>query len=187
MIRQIVPALRILLVMTVLTGVAYPLVVTGIAQTAFSGPADGSLVIVDGEVRGSELIAQEFTGEAWFHPRPSAGGWDGAASGGSNLGPTNPELSDLVEGRLDAYREDQGLSDDAPVPVDAVTASASGLDPHISVADATLQAARIARVRDMDIGDVLALVGTHTTPAQLGFLSIPAVNVLTLNLALEAR
>jgi K+-transporting ATPase ATPase C chain len=187
MIRQIVPAFRILLVMTVLTGVAYPLVVTGIAQTAFSGPADGSLVIVDGEVRGSELIAQQFTGEAWFHPRPSAGGWDGAASGGSNLGPINPDLSDLVADRLDTYRRDQGLPDDAPVPVDAVTASASGLDPHISVADATLQAQRVARERGMDVADVLALVEANTAPAQLGFLSIAAVNVLTLNLALEAR
>ncbi|HMQ26410.1 MAG TPA: K(+)-transporting ATPase subunit C [Acidimicrobiales bacterium] len=185
--RQLLPAARMLLALTVICGLAYPLVVTGAAQVAFRHQAEGSLVEVDGEPVGSALLGQAFTRPEYFHPRPSAAGdgYDATASGASNLGPTNPDLLAAVSDRVDAYRADNGLAADQPVPVDAVTASASGLDPHISVANARLQAARVADTRGLAIGDVLALVDDHTDGRVLGVLGEPGVNVLELNLALD--
>jgi K+-transporting ATPase ATPase C chain len=195
------------LVFTILTGFVYTLVVTGIAQVAFGGAADGSLVERDGEVVGSALIGQPFTEPDYFHPRPSAGGFVAGAPGGgvysygSNEGPLSerflhgeddPATPDVdesdgtgVDDLVVAYRETNGLPDDAPVPVDAVTASASGLDPHISVANARLQADRVAEERGLELDVVLDLVDDHTEGRALGFLGEPGVNVLELNLALD--
>ena len=186
--RQLPAAIGMLIVFTVLTGVLYPLVVTAIGQVAFHDKAEGSLIEVDGRVVGSSLIGQPFTDPEYFHPRPSAAGdgYDAAASSGSNLGPSNPVLLSMVEDRVAAYRADNGLTDDVLVPVDAVTASASGLDPHISVANAELQAARVAEARGVDIDAVLDLVDEHTSGRDLGFLGEQGVNVLELNLALDA-
>jgi K+-transporting ATPase ATPase C chain len=193
-----------LVVFTVITGLAYPLAVTGIGQGLFGDKADGSLVEnADGEVVGSSLIGQTFTEPQYFHPRPSAAGdgYDASASSGSNLGPTNDKLLigeeddpatddvdetfDGIEQRAAAYREENGLAGDAEVPVDAVTASASGLDPHISVANARLQAVRVADERGLSTDEVLDLVDDHTTGRALGFLGEKGVNVLELNLALD--
>ena len=186
-LRQLRPALVAIVAFTVALGVVYPLVVTAIGRTAFSDRADGSLVRRDGEVVGSELLGQSFVAPGYFHPRPSAAGdgYDAAASGGSNLGPTNTELLDLVATRAAAYRSENGLDAAAPVPVDAVTASASGLDPHISVANARLQAARVAAARGLSVDAVLTLVDAHTDGRSLGVLGEPGVNVLLLNLALD--
>lgn len=185
--RQLLPALVAFVALTLLVGVAYPLAITGLAQVAFPDRADGSLVRRDGTVVGSRLLGQAFPGDRWFHPRPSAAGegYDGASSGGSNLGPTNPALLDAVAERIAAYRVENGLAADAEVPVDAVTASASGLDPHISPANARLQALRVARARGVPVERVLELVRRHTDGASLGFLGEDGVNVLELNLALE--
>jgi K+-transporting ATPase ATPase C chain len=184
---QLGAAVRALLVLTVLTGVAYPLAVTGVGQLAFAEEADGSLVERDGVPVGSRLLGQAIDGPRWFHPRPSAAGdgYDGMASGASNLGPTNPDLLASVRQRVAAYRRAEGLDPDAPVPVDAVTASGSGLDPHISVANARLQARRVAAERELRLAEVLALVAEHTETRSLGFLGEDGVNVLLLNLALE--
>ena len=184
---QLLAALRAVLVFTVLVGVAYPLAVTGIGQLAFGDQADGSLIERDGVVVGSSLIGQSFTGDVWFHPRPSAAGdgYDAMASGPSNLGPTNPELLDDVAERVDLYRSANGLGDDQAVPVDAATSSGSGLDPHISVANALLQAPRVAAARGIAVDDVRRLVDEHTVTRPLGFLGEDAVNVLRLNLALS--
>jgi potassium-transporting ATPase KdpC subunit len=184
--RQLVPALGMLLIFTVLTGVVYPLVVTGIAQVAFADRADGSLVERDGEVVGSSLLAQGFTEPEYFHPRPSAVDYDPRDSGGANLGPTNPDLLAAIEERAVAYREENGLPADADVPVDAVTGSASGLDPMISVANAELQAPRVAQARGVALGVVLGLVEEATTDRGLGFLGEAGVTVLDLNIALDA-
>jgi K+-transporting ATPase ATPase C chain len=186
--RQLVPALLAFLALTVLTGVLYPLVVTGIAQLAFPGRADGSLVEREGVVVGSRLIGQGFAGDRYFQPRPSAAGdgYDGAASSASNLGPTNHDLLGSVRERTAAYREQNGLTAGAEVPVDAVTASGSGLDPHISPANARLQAPRVADARGMPVDEVLELVHEHEDSRSLGFLGEPGVNVLELNLALDA-
>lgn len=187
--RQLLPAIGMLFVFTVLTGLAYPLAVMGVAQGAFSDKADGSLLVgADGQVVGSELIGQSFTRPEYFHPRPSAAGsgYDAAASSGSNLGPTNPELLGSVEERIGAYRDENDLPADAEVPVDAVTASASGLDPHISVANARLQAPRVAEERGLDVDELLTLVDDHTDDRALGALGEAGVNVLQLNLALDA-
>jgi K+-transporting ATPase ATPase C chain len=185
--RQLAPALVVFLALTLLTGVAYPLVVTGVAQVAFPGRADGSLVERDGRVVGSRLIGQAFAGARYFHPRPSAAGagYDAMASSPSNLGPTNPELINEVRTRTAAYRRENDLRPGQRVPIDAVTTSGSGLDPDISVANARLQAARVARARGRDVRDVLALVEAHTDGRSLGFLGEPGVNVLELNLALD--
>jgi len=199
--------------LTVLFGLLYPLAMTGVAQALFADKADGSLVERDGEVVGSSLVGQSFASPEYFHTRPSAAGAlasgslvqdvdeDGnpvgdphpadpddlslAASGASNLGPTNPDLLAAVEERAAAYREVNDLADDVPVPIDAVTASASGVDPHISVANARLQAPRVAQVRGFSLDEVLALVDRQTADRSLGFLGERAVNVLELNLALD--
>jgi K+-transporting ATPase ATPase C chain len=162
--------------------------VTGIAQVAFPHRADGSLVERNGVVVGSSLIGQQFTGAGWFHPRPSAAGdgYDAMASSASNLGPTNPRLLADVRSRADAYRLENGLTPGAPVPPDAVTSSGSGLDPAISVANARIQAARVARARRVPLADVMRLVSAHTDRRSLGFLGEPGVDVLGLNLALDS-
>jgi K+-transporting ATPase ATPase C chain len=185
--RQLLPALGMVLIFTVVTGLAYPLVVTGIAQVFFGERADGSLIQRDGQVVGSRWIGQPFTEPQYFHPRPSAVDYAAGPgyAAGSNLGPTNETLLSDVEERVGAYREENGLADDEPVPVDAVTGSSSGLDPHISVANARIQARRVAEARGIDVEEVMALVDEHTDGRALGFLGEPGVNVLELNLALD--
>jgi K+-transporting ATPase ATPase C chain len=176
-------AIRMLVVMTVITGVAYPLIVTGISQVAFKEQANGSLVEKDGKVVGSRLIGQPFSDPKYFWGRPSATSpmpYNGAASSGSNQGPTNPALKEAVEGRI----KDHGGK--TPVPADLVTASGSGLDPHISPAAAEYQVARVAKARGMSEEKVRALVAEHRQGRQLGILGEPRVNVLRLNLALDA-
>jgi K+-transporting ATPase ATPase C chain len=185
--RQLAPALMVFIALTLLTGIAYPLAVTGVAQVAFPGRADGSLIERGGRVVGSRLIGQAFTEPRYFHPRPSAAGegYDGMASSASNLGPTNPELIDEVRARSAAYRRENDLRPAQRVPIDAVTTSGSGLDPDISVANARFQAARVARARSLDLNVVQALIEEHTDGRSLGFLGEPGVNVLELNLALD--
>lgn len=180
-------ALGLLALMTVLTGVLYPLAVTGLAQVLFPRQAGGSRVEVDGVTRGSELIGQCIDAPGWFRGRPSATGpapCNGAASGGSNLGPTNPALLQAVQARVDALRAEDP-DNPAPIPVDLVTASGSGLDPDISPAAAHWQVRRVARVRGLDPARLHALVDAQVEPRQLGLLGEPRVNVLRLNLALE--
>ncbi|MGE5211142.1 MAG: potassium-transporting ATPase subunit KdpC [Acidobacteriota bacterium] len=186
MLAQLGASIRIVAIMTVALGVAYPLAVTAFAQIAVADRAAGQFIEVDGEVVGSRLIAQEFTGEQYFHPRPSAAGYDASASSGSNLGPTNPELLDTVAERVAAYRTLNRVPDGVPIPVDAVTASGSGLDPDISPANARLQASRVAAARGLDLDAVVALVDEHTARRPLGILGDDAVNVLELNVALDA-
>src|SRR6516165_6009614 len=167
---------------------AYPLVVFGISQALFHEKANGSLIVdKDGAILGSRLLGQNFTAEKYFHPRPSAAGagYDAANSGGSNLGPTSQKLNDAIKDRIDAYRKENGLKDTDAVPADAVTASGSGLDPHISVRNAELQVARIARARGLASDQVLKLVHANTESPDLGILGEPGVNVLRLNLALN--
>jgi len=186
-LRQLRPALLALVAFTVICGVAYPLVVTAVAHVGWGDKADGSLVRRDGQVVGSELIGQSFVSPEYFHPRPSAAGdgYDGAASSGSNLGPTNPEYLAAVAERVAAYRDENGLGPDVLVPVDAVTASASGLDPHISVRNARLQAQRVAAERGVELDAVLALVDEYIDDRPFGVLGDPGVNVLMLNVALD--
>ena len=186
-IRQLRPAILVVVVATVVFGLVYPLAVTAIGQVAFGDKADGSLIEVDGVVVGSDLLGQAFASPAYFQSRPSAAGagYDGSASSGSNLGPTNPDLLSSVDERIAAYRERNGLASDTMVPVDAVTASASGLDPAISVANARLQAPRVAAERGMDLDDVLTLIDDNTTGRTLLVLGEPAVQVVALNLALD--
>ena len=167
----------------------YPLVVFGIAQTVFHDQANGSLIVdKDGTIHGSRLIGQQFTAEKYFHSRPSAAGngYDATSSGGSNLGPTSQKMNDAVTQRLADYRTQNNLATNALVSADAVTASGSGLDPHISVANAELQASRVAKARNLAVEQVLALVRANTDSADLGILGDPGVNVLPLNLALDA-
>lgn len=182
------PALMMFLIMTVLTGLVYPLAITGLAQLFFPEQANGSLIVRDGRVIGSKLIGQYFDEPAYFWSRPSATSpfpYNAAASSGSNLGPTNPALLDAVRARVAALRAvDPG--NDSPVPVDLVTASGSGLDPHISPAAALYQLKRVARVRSLDESTVQALVTQYTEGRQLGFLGERRVDVLQLNLALDS-
>jgi K+-transporting ATPase ATPase C chain len=175
--------------MTVLTGLAYPLAMTGAAQVLFSNSADGSLIKRDGKLVGSRLIGQNFSAPRYFRPRPSAAGdgYDAMSSSASNLGPTNPALIAEVRKRVAEYRRENGLPPGSAVPADAVTASASGLDPHISKANARLQAPRVARARGLSLDEVLTLVDEHTDGRPLGFLGEPGVNVLELNLALDSQ
>jgi len=181
------PALTLFVILSLLTGLVYPLLVTGIAQAAFPHQANGSLILRDGIPVGSDIIGQGFTDPKWFWGRPSATGPypnNATASGGSNLGPLNPALKAAVEARVQAlHAADPGNR--APVPVDLVTASASGLDPHISPAAAAYQVSRVVRVRGLEPDAVRALVATHTEPRQFGILGEPRVNVLRLNLALD--
>lgn len=187
--RQLRPAIAALVFFTILVGFAYPLAVTGIAQLAFGDRADGSLVVRDGEVVGSSLIGQQFTSSRYFHPRPSAAGdgYDAMASGASNLGPSNAILLEAVAQRTEDYRRANGLAADELVPVDAVTASGSGLDPHISPANARLQARRVAKARHVSLASVLRLIDTATQGRSLRIFGDPGVNVLELNLALDER
>jgi len=184
---EIVPALRMLVVLTALTGIVYPLVMTGIAQVAFPRAANGSLIVVNGKTLGSELIGQPFDDPKYFWSRPSATSpqpYNGASSAGSNQGARNPALADAVKDRIKALR-DADPDNKAPVPVDLVTASGSGLDPHISVAAAEYQVARVAKARGLPAERVRSLVAEHTEGRTLGVLGEPRVNVLPLNLALD--
>jgi K+-transporting ATPase ATPase C chain len=187
--RQLVPALLMLIVFTVLTGLIYPLVVTGVAQVAFPNRADGSLIKRDGKVAGSKLIGQNFSAPRYFQSRPSAAGdgYDGMSSSASNLGPTNPELIGEVRKRVAEYRRVNQVPAGVGIPADAVTASGSGLDPDISPANARLQAPRVAQARGLPLREVLQAVDDHTDGRSLGFLGEPGVNVLEVNLALDSR
>lgn len=184
---QLRPALTMVLFLTLLTGLIYPLAVTGLAQLLFPDQANGSLIVQDGKVVGSKVIGQYFDKPEYFWSRPSATApfpYNAAASAGSNLGPTNPVLIDAVKARVAALRAaDPG--NNLPIPVDLVTASGSGLDPHISPAAALYQAKRVARARSLDENSVLTLVSKHTEGRQFGLLGEPRVNVLQLNLALD--
>jgi K+-transporting ATPase ATPase C chain len=188
LIQELRPAILILLVLTVVTGVGYPLLVTGIAQLVWPSEANGSLIERDGKVLGSALIGQPFIASKYFWSRPSATApvpYNAGASSGSNQGPLNPALADAVKARIQALKTaDPGQT--APVPVDLVTASASGLDPHISPAAAEYQVPRVARVRGLPEDKVRELVAQHTAGRQLGILGEPRVNVLELNLALDS-
>ncbi|HEX7272804.1 MAG TPA: potassium-transporting ATPase subunit KdpC [Casimicrobiaceae bacterium] len=185
---EILPAVRMLVVLTVLTGVAYPLAITGIAQLTFPSAANGSLIVSNGKAVGSELIGQPFDDPKYFWSRPSATSpqpYNGASSGASNQGARNPALADAVKDRIKALR-DADPDNNAPVPIDLVTASGSGLDPHISVAAADYQVARVAKARGLLREKVLALVAGHTEGRTFGVLGEPRVNVVELNLALDA-
>lgn len=194
-LQQARAALTMAIILTAILGLAYPLAIAGIAQAVFPHQANGSLVYnASGNVIGSELIGQEFTSAGYFHGRPSATvdadsgddrPYNAANTTASNLGPTNPKLIDTVGARTRAYRETNGLADDVTVPVDAVTASGSGLDPHITPANAQLQINRIAQARRAAAADIAALVQQHTEGRTLGFLGEPRINVLKLNLALD--
>lgn len=184
MISQLRPAFLMLLIFTVITGVIYPLVVTGIAQVVFPQQANGSLIVKDGKAVGSELIGQQFDDPSYFWGRPSAANYNAAASSGSNYGPLNPALMDMVQTRIDALKA-ADPDNTLPIPVDLVTASASGLDPHISVASALYQVSRVATARGLNEADVIALVNQYTEGHQFGFLGEPRVNVLLLNIALD--
>ena len=188
MFRQLRPVLMIFLLLTVVTGIIYPLLVTGVAQLGFPEKANGSLIRGDGGYAGSELIGQPFDDPKYFWGRLSATPdfpYNSSSSSGSNLGPSNPALVEAVKTRLEALRKaDPGNA--LPVPVDLVTSSGSGLDPHISPAAALYQAPRVARVRGLPEDRVLRLVDRFTEPRQWGFLGEPRVNVLKLNLALDS-
>lgn len=184
MLSQLRPAAVIFLALTLITGVAYPLLITGVSQVAFSRQAQGSLIERDGHVVGSELIGQGFTGSKYFWSRPSAASYNGAASTGSNLGPTNPAQLDAVRQRIADLRAAHG--EEKPVPIDLVTASGSGLDPHITPAAAEYQLDRVTRERGMTPDVVRQAVVDATEGRTFGLLGEPSVNVLRLNLALDA-
>jgi K+-transporting ATPase ATPase C chain len=184
--RNLLVAVLMTIVTTLLLGIGYPLVVTGLAQVLFPDKANGQLIERDGHVIGSRLIGQAFSSPGYFHGRPSAagGGYDAANSGGTNLGPTNKKLADAVKAAVDAARKQ---NPSAAVPIDLVTSSASGLDPHVSPASAFFQAPRVARERRVSQADVRRLVDAHVEGRQFGFLGEPRVNVLELNLALDEQ
>jgi len=190
--KTVISELRSAILSTLILAVVccgfYPLIVFGFGQTLFHDKTNGSLIVEkDGTVRGSRLLGQNFTAEKYFHPRPSAAGngYDATSSGGSNFGPTSQKLNDAIKDRVEAYRKENGLKETDTVPADAVTASGSGLDPHISVRNAELQVARVARVRGLTPERVLKLVRANTESPDLGFLGEPGVNALRLNLALD--
>lgn len=178
-----------LIVMTVLTGIVYPLAITGVAQAAFSKQANGSLIVRDGKVVGSELIGQSFDDPKYFWSRPSATGpmpYNAASSSGSNLAVTNSAQADAIKQRVTTLRE-SGIPVDQPIPIDLVTASGSGLDPHISIAAARVQAARVAKARGLSDATIQSLIEQNTESRQFGILGEPRVNVLKLNLALDSH
>jgi K+-transporting ATPase ATPase C chain len=184
---QLTQAFRFTLLLTVLTGLIYPGVVTGLCQILFSRPANGSLLEVNGKIVGSTLLGQNFSKPEYFHPRPSAAGNDGydaTASNGSNLGPTNQKLADRVKADIEKFRK-ENPDYQGPIPADMVTTSASGLDPDISPASALAQAPRVAKARGAALDQVRQLIDARTEGRQLGFLGEPRVNVLLLNLALD--
>lgn len=187
--QELLPGLRIKIFMTVLLGVAYPLAITGICQLAFPHRANGSLITSGGKVIGSELIGQNFTRPEYFQPRPSAAGSDGydaTSSGGSNYGPTNQKLIDRVKASLAKFRK-ENPDYTGPIPADLVTASASGLDPHLSPDSARAQAMRVAKARGVAVENVNELIASTTEGSDLGILGEPRVNVLILNLALDSQ
>jgi K+-transporting ATPase ATPase C chain len=191
LLSELRAAVMVTAVLAVVCCGIYPLAVYGLGQILFRDQANGSLIIQNGAIRGSRLIGQQFTGEKYFHGRPSSAGnngtsYDAEYSGGSNLGPTSQKLRDTIAQNLADYRAQNGLGTNDPVPADAVMASASGLDPHISLRNAELQTARVARVRGLSAAQVAALVQTNVDAASLGLLGEPGVNVLRLNLALDA-
>ena len=186
--KQILIALKATLVLTLLTGVLYPLLVTGLAKALFRDKADGSMIQANGRTVGSELIGQRFTKPEYFHGRPSAAGndgYDGLSSGGSNLGPTSQKLADRVTADVKTFRAENPTFT-GPVPADAVTASGSGLDPHLSPEAIDAQVPRVAAARGMTAAALRQLVAAHTERRQVGVLGEPRVNVLKLNLALDA-
>ncbi|MEI7935588.1 MAG: K(+)-transporting ATPase subunit C [Verrucomicrobiota bacterium] len=190
MFSELRQALLATLALVVVCCGLYPLVVFGLAQALFPGKANGSLIVdAGGVVRGSRLIGQPFAADKYFHPRPSSAGngYDPTSSGGSNLGPTSQKLRDAIAQNLADYRTQNSLSTNAPVPADAVTGSASGLDPHISLQNAALQSERVAKARGLSIDKVRELIQQNTDPADFGILGDPGVNVLRLNIALDGR
>ena len=189
MLQQLVPALRLTVLLTIVTGLIYPGVVTGLCQVFFSHQANGSLITVNNKLVGSELIGQNFHKPEYFHPRPSAAGTDGydaTASSGSNLGPTSQKLFDRVKASADEYRKENPAFH-GTIPADALTASGSGLDPEISLANATVQADRVAKARGKDVAEVQQLVDSLASHRDLGLLGEARVNVLKLNLALDQK
>lgn len=187
--EQILPGLRIKLFFTLVLGIGYPLAITGISQLILPRQANGSFVTAGGKVVGSELIGQNFSKPEYFHPRPSAAGdkgYDATSSSGSNLGPTNKKLVDRVAASVDQFRK-ENPDYQGPIPADLVTASGSGLDPHISPDSARVQAARVAKARGASIDQVNQLIAQYTEQPDLGFLGEPRVNVLKLNLALDEQ
>jgi K+-transporting ATPase ATPase C chain len=188
LLTEIRSAVMVTLALAVVCCGLYPLVVFGIGQVLFHEKANGSLIVdTNGTIQGSRLLGQQFTGEKYFHSRPSAAGtgYDASSSGGSNLGPTSQKLHDSITQNVVDYRSQNGLVTNAPVPADAVTASASGLDPHISPDNAELQVGRIAKVRGLNQEEIRKLIRQNTDAPDLGFLGDPGVNVLMLNLALD--
>jgi len=187
MTQQLLPAVRATFLLTVLTGLVYPGVVTGLCQILFSDKANGSLVKKDGQIVGSVLIGQNFSRAEYFHPRPSAAGvngYDPTASGGSNLGPTSQKLYDRVKASADEFRKENPTFA-GPIPSDAVTASASGLDPEISAANAEAQIARVSAARGVKKEEIERLVASETKQRELGLLGEPRINVLEVNLTLD--
>jgi len=187
MLRQLVPGLRIALILTILTGFLYPCIVTGLCRILFPQQAHGSLILKDGRVVGSSLIGQNFTRPEYFHPRPSAAGRDGydaSSSGGSNLGPTSRQLIHRIRRDIEMFRK-ENPEYQGPIPVDIVTASGSGLDPHISPASAQAQALRVAKARGVSVERMSRLIAQSIEAPTLGFLGDARVNVLKLNLALD--
>jgi potassium-transporting ATPase KdpC subunit len=187
--QEVKVSLLTMLTLLILLGGIYPVLVWGIAQVIFSDKANGSLIELQGKTVGSSFLAQSFSSPQYFHPRPSAAGeigYDGSSSGGSNLGPLSQKLNDQIKERVDKYREENQIPAGILVPADAVTASGSGLDPHISLKNAYLQTTRVAKARGMSDAQVKEAIGQAIDPPSLGFLGEPGVNVLKLNLALDA-
>jgi K+-transporting ATPase ATPase C chain len=184
MLKELKPAFLITFVLTILTGILYPLAVTGIAQTVFHKQANGTLIERDGKVVGSEIIGQNFAKPEYFHPRPSQNSYDAANSGGSNLGPSNPALADRLKKDAAQFRKDNP-DFTGPIPADAITTSASGLDPEISPANALAQVGRVSQARGASADAVRSLVAANTQQRDLGVLGEPRVNTLKLNIALD--